>query len=90
MKSRPCFRRCSAEPNIEQISLAFHTKHHQNFDCVADLFLDGSWTRGRTISKPVLFEDVFIGENSVRPFLFGVLNLTGLVFNALRFWNLRN
>ena len=62
-------------------------KHHDIFDCRAMVFLDGSRTRGSFLKNqtPRLIDNASTGERTVRPFLFGVIHLTGLVPIVLYF-----
>jgi len=57
-------------------------KRHGKFNSVVDLYLDGSPMNSKVLRKdemePKLMKNVTVGEQSVRPFLFGALSLTGL------------
>jgi len=55
-------------------------KRHADFECVADMDLDGSFMGGvvliKSDRKPRLKEYVYTGDTSARPFLFGLLRVT--------------
>ena len=59
-------------------------KSHSSFDCLASLYLDGSRNGGMFLpmssKMPVVKDVALTGVDSGQPFIFGVLNLTGLSF----------
>jgi hypothetical protein len=60
------------------------TQHHADFHCVADVYLDGLNASSRILyrlgRRPALLENMTTGQLSIRPFLFGVLHLTGFFY----------